>query len=152
MNHIEYRAAEAADLSTCLDIRGKTRDNAIPREYLESIGITADSWAPQITRGEYVGIVAMADNQMVGYCFGDTLGGEVLVLALLADFEGGGVGKTLLSRVVQMLFDSGLERLWLAAAPLPSMRAYGFYRHCGWRPTGEFDDNGDQILELFKSE
>ncbi|MER2177626.1 MAG: GNAT family N-acetyltransferase, partial [Stenotrophomonas maltophilia] len=28
------------------------------------------------------------------------------------------------------------------------VRSHGFYRHLGWRPTGEIDSLGDEVLEL----
>ena len=41
----------------------------------------------------------------------------------------------------------GYGRVWLAAAADPTVRAHGFYRSLGWRPTGELPPSGDEILE-----
>ena len=41
-----------------------------------------------------------------------------------------------------------MESLWLAADPDPATRAHGFYRSGGWRPTGQLDARGDEILQL----
>jgi hypothetical protein len=38
--------------------------------------------------------------------------------------------------------------VWLAANPDPAGRAHGFYRALGWRPTGEMQHGGDEILVL----
>ena len=71
-----------------------------------------------------------------------------MVLAVLPDFEGLGVGRRLLSFVVGWLRAMGAQRVWLAASSDPGVRAHGFYRSLGWRPNGERLDNGDEILEL----
>jgi len=75
---------------------------------------------------------------------------EVQVLAILPEFEGMGVGKEVIRGVVDALFDSGCEKLWLAASPDPEIRAHGFYRHLGWKFSGKTDHIDDQILELVK--
>jgi hypothetical protein len=41
---------------------------------------------------------------------------------------------------------------WLGASRNPATRAYGFYRALGWRPTGETDRHGDEVLVLSKSD
>jgi hypothetical protein len=55
----------------------------------------------------------------------------------------------LLARVVQDLRAARHSRLFLGCARDPATRSHGFYRHLGWRPTGQIDANDDEILELF---
>ena len=141
-----FRLAVPTDLPACMDIRNQTPDNPIPREVLESIGVTEASWGLKMNAGVYQGIVVECDNTLVGYCFVDTETAEVLVLALLAGYDGSGLGKELLSRGMELLWAAGHQKLWLAAAPDPAMKAYGFYRHLGWKSTGSYDANGDEIL------
>ena len=86
---------------------------------------------------------------MVGYCFGSRSTGEIVVLALLPAFEGRGIGKELLRRMSRELEALGHQRLFLGCSADPQSRSYGFYRHLGWRSTGAFDGNGDEILECF---
>ena len=92
--------------------------------------------------------MALQGETLAGYCFGDRDGGEVLVLALLPAFEGLGLGRDLLARVVQQLAEQGHRRLHLACSTDPASRSHGFYRHLGWQPTGRLDGHGDEILEL----
>jgi GNAT superfamily N-acetyltransferase len=87
-------------------------------------------------------------TRIVGFCTGDLHTGEILVLAVLRDYEGNGIGKRLLSRVVDRLLATGDKRIWLAASADPTVRAHGFYRALGWQPTGQRMDNDDEILEL----
>ncbi|PWN07161.1 GNAT family N-acetyltransferase [Rhodohalobacter mucosus] len=144
------RKAVPKDLNRCTEIRGLTRDNPIDRATLIAIGVTEEAWAIKLEKGEYIGVVAEEKGEIVGYCFGDTQTGEILVLALLPKYEGAGLGRHLLSKVMEELFSAGLSELWLAASSDPQIRAYGFYRHLGWQPSNTYDDNGDEILTYFK--
>ncbi|PTT42300.1 GNAT family N-acetyltransferase, partial [Stenotrophomonas sp. HMWF022] len=53
-----------------------------------------------------------------------------------------------LQEVVSLTRDSGHTRLFLACSADPHSRSYGFYRHLGWKATGEIDEAGDEILAL----
>ena len=142
-----YRPATPADAADCVDLRGRTRENAFSAAQLAALGITAASWAEGIAQGELPGYVAEVDGRMVGYCFGDRASGEIVVLALLPDWEGQGIGKFLLARMVEDFRRWGFQRLFLGCAADPAVRSHGFYRYLGWRPTGEIDDLGDEVLE-----
>jgi len=149
MPSVEIRPAVPADAAACVAMRGLTRENAVPPESLAAMGITPETWAAGIASGQLPGHVALApDGALAGYGFGDAGTGEVVVLALLPAFEGQGIGQTLLARVVQDLRAAGHTRLFLGCARDPATRSHGFYRRLGWRHTGEFDANDDEILEL----
>jgi GNAT superfamily N-acetyltransferase len=140
--------ARASDAAEYVRIRGLTRENAIPAARLAALGITVQSWGRDIARGALVGYVARHGDEIEGYCFGDTHTGEVVVLALLPSAEGQGVGRALLESVVRALAGAGHQRLFLGCSKDPLVRSHGFYRHLGWRPTGQVDANDDEILEL----
>jgi GNAT superfamily N-acetyltransferase len=143
------RAAAPEDAPACVALRGRTRENAVSEERLRALGITARSWADDIRSGALPGQVAVsADGTLAGYCFGARDTGEIVVLALLPAFEARGLGRDLLARVVQQLADAGWRRLFLGCSDDPASRSFGFYRHLGWRSTGQADANGDEILEL----
>lgn len=148
----QYRAATPEDAADCIVIRGKTRQNAVSAQRLASLGITAESWGDDIRKGQLPGHICVFDGATVGYCFGDTRTGEVVVLALLPAFEGLGIGKKLLSLVVSDLQAQGHTRLFLGCAKDNSTRSHGFYRHLGWRATGLVDGNDDDVLELVFAE
>jgi hypothetical protein len=42
---------------------------------------------------------------------------------------------------------TGEVRAFFVAHPT-TMRSYGFYRYLGWKSTGTFDANHDEVLEL----
>lgn len=144
---LRYRPAVPGDAAECMRIRGLTRENAIPEARLRQMGITEASWSRDIEQGSLPGVVALADERIVGYCFGAAQTGEVVVLALLPEAEGRGVGRHLLGAVTVQLRRAGHRRLFLGCSTDPSCRAYGFYRHLGWRSTGTLDGHGDEVLE-----
>lgn len=131
-----------------IQLRGLTRENAIPADRLRARGITAASWASDMRSGELLGFVAFTGDELAGYCFGNRRSGEIVVLALHPNFEGQGIGRRLLAMVVEALRDEGHARLFLGCSPDPTVRSHGFYRHLGWRSTGAVDAHGDELLEL----
>lgn len=143
-----FSRARPDDAGECVRLRGLTRENAISEKRLREYGITAQSWAADIESGALPGWVARRSGRIVGYCFGASKTGEVVVLALHPDHEGQGLGKRLLQLVVQALRRHGHRRLFLGCSADPQVRSYGFYRHLGWKSTGALDARGDELLEL----
>ncbi len=146
---LEFRVAVPGDVATCVDIRGRTRENAVSAERLSEVGITVASWSESVRVGSLPGYVCLADGEIVGYCFGAAASGEVEVLALLPAYENQGIGKVLLGHVMETLSGIGFTRLFLGCSSDPASRSYGFYRHLSWRSTGTFDARGDEVLEYF---
>jgi ribosomal protein S18 acetylase RimI-like enzyme len=147
--NLEYRMAVPDDAVECIWLRGKTRENAVSPERLNAIGITAESWSNDIRTGALPGHICRASGKMIGYCFGSSAEGEIVVLALLPEYEGQGIGKTLLSKMTADLIELGNSRLFLGCSADPKSRSYGFYRNLGWRSTGKIDRYGDEILEYY---
>lgn len=143
------RRAVPEDAAACITLRARTRENAFTESELAGLGITRESWAAEIRDGTLPGHVAMVDGDMAGYCFGERDSGEVVVLALLPEHEGRGIGRALLQKVVGDLHALGFARLFLGCSADPASRSHGFYRHLGWRSTGTFDAAGDEVLEYF---
>ncbi|RYG86417.1 MAG: GNAT family N-acetyltransferase [Alphaproteobacteria bacterium] len=146
---LEYRIALPVDVAECIEIRAVTRENAIPAERLASMGITNESWSESVRNGSLPGVVCMAEGRIAGYCFGERESGEILVLALLPEYEGKGIGRKLLGAVSSALVQQGHHRLFLGCSSDPTSRSFGFYRHLGWQSTNTYDANGDEVLEFF---
>lgn len=140
--------ARPEDAAECIRIRALTRENAFTAAMLRERGITVESWGDGVRNGDLPGWIAWDDDRMAGYCFGDRGSGEILVLVVLPEHEGRGLGRRLLERTQDTLAGLGWQRLFLGCSSDPASRSYGFYRHLGWVYTGESDEFGDQILEL----
>ena len=145
---LEYRKAIPQDTAVCLDIRGKTSENAWSIEQLNEVGITHDMWSDGIKNDDIPGYVCLANNRIVGYCFADRESGEICVVAILPEYENLGIGKRLLQKIIYDFKGYGFKKLFLGCSADKSSRSYGFYRHLGWKFTGEMDSNNDEILEL----
>lgn len=142
-----YRPARPDDIAACIVLRGQTRENAVSAERLAQLGITESSWSAQVAADELPGVIASSGDRLLGYCFGDARNGEIVVLALLPEAEGQGLGRALLAQTCAVLQARGHRRLFLGCSANPAHRSHGFYRHLGWRPTGERDGLGDEVLE-----
>ena len=145
---LHFRPATPQDIASCIEIRGRTRENAVPAARLAELGITEASWSGQVEQGELLGVVAEDEAALVGYCFGDVATGEIVVLALLPSHEGLGLGRRLLAMTVDRLKSLGHSRLFLGCSADPAHRSHGFYRRLGWLSTGKRDAYGDEVLEL----
>jgi N-acetylglutamate synthase-like GNAT family acetyltransferase len=143
---IKLREAVCSDAHEAIEMRGKTKQNALSAEQLREFGVTEQSWSDGISTGAFHGTIAEQDETMVGYCFADTHSGEILVLAILAAAENQGLGSRLLKQQMHHMHKQGWNRLFLACAPYPEYRSYGFYRHLGWVSTGKII-NDEEILE-----
>lgn len=143
------RPTTAADLPELFQLRAQTRENALSPEYLATLGITPETAATGLASGDTRGWLCEIDGRIVGFASGDRTSGEMLVLAILPDFEGRGIGRRLLNEVTGWLQHCGCPRIWLTANPDPDGRAHGFYRRCGWVPTGEISGD-DEVLQLMR--
>jgi GNAT superfamily N-acetyltransferase len=86
------------------------------------------------------GWVAEVRGRIVGFAVADLTRSNVWALFVDATFEGKGIGRQLHDIMMDWLFASGAERVWLATDP--GTRAERFYRSAAWRyagtqPTGE---------------
>ena len=149
---LNFRPALASDIAECIQLRGLTRENAVSAERLAELGVTQASWAAQVSDGSLPGWIAEQEH-ILGYCFADVQSGEIVVLALLPQAEGKGIGQQLIQRAMHALRQHGHQRLFLACSRNPAVRSYGFYRHLGWRSTGQLSGQYDEVLEyLFSDE
>jgi ribosomal protein S18 acetylase RimI-like enzyme len=144
---LTFREGQPRDIPEMFALRERTRENPISPEELAQLGITPELSTAAMATGRSRSWVCLQGSSLVGFATGDSVSGEILVVAVSPDFEGRGVGKRLLRSVMESLRSAGCDRLWLAASPDPSVRSYGFYRHLGWQPTGGITDNGEEILE-----
>ena len=147
---IEFKPALPDSAAEYIRLRGLTRENAVSEERLRSLGITAETWANDIRSNELQGFVSYSGEEIVGYCFGATESGEIVVLAVRPTHESQGIGRRLLDLVVEQLGLLGHKRLFLGCSSDPKVRSYGFYRYLGWRSTGTVDEHGDEVLELLR--
>jgi len=89
------------------------------------------------------------DGRVVGHCIGNSSTGEILGLSVDHSYRRRGIGRKLLSLVVDLLHADGVQRIWLTVSQSdPSVPALRFYQAVGWRETRDDPATGDLILEL----
>ena len=69
----------------------------------------------------------------------DRSSGEFWVAAVLPDYEGRGIGRSLVERGQQWLHAEGWKEIWLWTSPDANRRAYKLYITLGWRDCGVKD-------------
>src|ERR1041385_2099452 len=135
---IRIRQATRDDLKDIQQIRGRVRENrlsfTIPDERVVA-GLE--------TRGR--GWVALDDENIVGFSMAGLETWSMWGFFLLPEWEGRGLGQSLLVEAVNWLRQQGCARLWLSTAP--GTRAEGFYAHAGWQRAGE-TETGEVRFEL----
>jgi ribosomal protein S18 acetylase RimI-like enzyme len=113
---------------------------------LTRLGVTIPASEVDLLTGRVIAWECVDACQVVGHCVGDCLTGEILSLQVASSHEGRGIGRRLLLKVAGCLRTAGADRVWLVAPADPELRAHGFYRALGCRPTGERARSGAEVL------
>ena len=148
---LAFRRMTTDDLPAAFELRVSTAENAVTLAELEAdYGITPESLAQDMqreVRGWLCETAGEVPGALVGFAMGDRATGEVQVVAVRPGHEGLGIGRRLLAAVRDWLVSEGHDEIWLLSNPDPGVRAHGFYRRLGWRPTGE-RRGCDEVLTL----
>jgi len=128
---MKFREITAADVPALFEMRPKTRENAMTVEELDQLGINPRSVTESFEKSTK-GWLCDDAGRVVAFSMADRATGEFLVIAVLPEYEGKGVGGRLMVLVREWLAASGCTRAWLTTDIDTSLRAYGFYRRYGW--------------------
>ena len=128
---MEFREIVADDVPALFVLRPKTRENIMTVAQLARIGITVETVIESLSISHKGWLCADA-GEVVGFAIGDRSNGELAVVAVLPEYEGRGIGGTLMDHVEAWLWRSGCTRAWLTTDVDTNLRAYGFYRKRGW--------------------
>lgn len=145
VNNLTVREITQADIPALFDVRTRTRENAYTLEELQGLGITPETVAQKLATS-FNGWLCSDDDRVVGFCMADRSTGELWVIAVLPQYEGKGIGNTLMSLAEKWLWSSGCRRAWLTTDLDETLRGYGFYRQRGW--TDWKLENGLRWMEL----
>jgi GNAT superfamily N-acetyltransferase len=126
-----FRAIEPQDAAALIELRSRTRENAISADALGKMGITTESLGAKL-RSTHRGWLCETEGRLAGFAMGDSSSGELWVIAVAPEFEGHGIGSRLLASVEQWLWSCGWDALWLWTDVDESRRAFAFYLHHGW--------------------
>lgn len=133
------RQAGPADAVGIMRVRHSVRENRLrsrpipEEEVVHAITVTGRGWVVEV------------DGRIVGFAIGNAVDGNVWALFVEPEFEHRGYGRALHDTMVDWLWRSGLQRLWLTTDP--QTRARRFYERAGWREVGP-TASGEVLLEL----
>ena len=135
---VAIRLANPADIPAMHRIRLAVRENRLasgvqPADYAPFLGVVGRGWT------------AVVAGRIVGFAIADRVRSNVWALFVDPEHEGRGVGRRLHDVMVDWLFASGADPIWLSTAP--GSRAEGFYRAAGWVAMGT-EPNGEIRFEL----
>ncbi len=142
---MKFREITADDVPALFYVRPRTRENALTLEELQQLGIDPQSVTESLGQSTK-GWVCDDAGRVVAFSMADRATGEFLVIAVLPEYEGKGVGGKLMALAEEWLAASGCQRAWLTTDLDTTLRAYGFYRKRGW--TDCKVDRGLRWMEL----
>jgi GNAT superfamily N-acetyltransferase len=142
---VRFREITVADVPALFRVRQRTRENRLTLGELERLGITPQSVTDSLGVSTK-GWVCVDCGGVVGFSMADRATGEFLVIAVLPEYEGKGVGGRLMSLAEEWLAAAGCRRAWLSTDLNTSLRAYGFYRKRGWSDWKI--ERGNRYMEL----
>ena len=143
-----FREIESKDIQNTFDVRLSTRENSVTLKYLAKIGITPKSIADGLAC-PLKGWLCEVSGKVVGFSLGNKETGEMMVVAVLPEYEKMGIGKKLMELICDWLWSCGRNEIWLLATPDTKLRASGFYKKFGWEKAGTSDD-GHEVLKLYR--
>jgi ribosomal protein S18 acetylase RimI-like enzyme len=128
---VKFREITPADVPALFHVRPRTRENALTLEDLQRLGINPQSVTEGLATSTKGWLCEDAD-QVVAFAMADGVTGEFLVIAVLPEYEGKGIGGRLMALATEWLGAAGCTRAWLTTDLDTTLRAYGFYRKHGW--------------------
>jgi ribosomal protein S18 acetylase RimI-like enzyme len=142
---LKFREITAADVPALFYVRARTRENALTLEELQRLGINPQSVTESLDQTTK-GWLCDDSGRVVAFSMADRAMGEFLVIAVLPEYEGKGIGGKLMALAEEWLAASGCERAWLSTDLDTALRAYGFYRKRGWADWKI--ERGNRYMEL----
>ena len=134
---LSFRRITIADAAQLLLVRSSTRENPYSIEALAEAGITEPSIVESLCMNIHDGCLCEADSHLIGFSMVDLKGGELLVVAVLPEFEGLGVGRKLLGLAEELLWAAGHSSIFLWTPTDRNTRAYHLYRSESWNEAEE---------------
>ncbi len=141
---MELRLATTGDVPDLFRVRTSVRENHESEEQLAALGITRESVAQMLESGQARGWCALEGGAVVGFSMARRSEREIFALFVLPEFEGRGIGGSLLELALAWLWQLSDQPIRLSTGR--GTRAFSLYVSKGWREVGELE-NGDPILE-----
>jgi len=101
-----FREIEARDIPKLFKVRTSTRENRMTMEALAETGINPESTSDALSVN-IAGWLCEVSGKIVRFSMGNKTTGEMLVVAVLPEYESRGIGKRLMELIQQWLLSNG---------------------------------------------
>ncbi|WP_064366065.1 GNAT family N-acetyltransferase [Pantoea ananatis] len=143
--NIRIRLALPSDIESIFDVRTSVKENYLSREEMELMGVT-ESVVTNMIEKSHCAWVAIDDEKVIGFSMILPDEGCLFAAFVLPEYEGRGVGRSLVELAEQELFKHH-EVAWLETDK--NSRAAEFYRRLGWVEKENVSES-DIRLEKFR--
>lgn len=126
--NVRTRLALSSDIEGIFDVRTSVKENHLSREEMEQMGITESSVIDMIEKNRCAW-VAVDNGKIIGFSMILPDEGSLFAAFVLPEYEGRGVGRSLVQLAEQELFKHH-EVAWLETDK--NSRAAKFYKRLGW--------------------
>ncbi|MEB7501779.1 GNAT family N-acetyltransferase [Leclercia pneumoniae] len=126
--NVRTRLALPSDIEGIFDVRTSVKENHLSREEMEQMGITESSVIDMIEKNRCAW-VAVDNGKIIGFSMILPDEGSLFAAFVLPEYEGRGVGRSLVQLAEQELFKHH-EVAWLETDK--NSRAAKFYKRLGW--------------------
>ena len=126
--NVRTRLALPSDIEGIFDVRISVKENHLSREEMEQMGITESSVIDMIEKNRCAW-VAVDNGKIIGFSMILPDEGSLFAAFVLPEYEGRGVGRSLVQLAEQELFKHH-EVAWLETDK--NSRAAKFYKRLGW--------------------
>ncbi|MDJ1185276.1 GNAT family N-acetyltransferase [Roseofilum casamattae] len=130
---MKIRIASTKDVETLFAIRTSVIENYQSRAELAELGITVDS-VTEILKTDGRAWIAEIEGKAVAFAIASSTEHTIFGMFVHPQFENRGLGRALMQRAEEWLWEQGCAEIWLLTGNNPMLRAYGFYLHLGWTP------------------
>ena len=142
--NISTRLALITDIEGIFEVRTSVKENHLSREEMEQMGITEIVVTDMIEKTRCAW-VAVDDRKVIGFSMILPDEGCLFAAFVLPEYEGKGVGRSLVELSEQELFKHH-KTAWLETDK--NSRAAGFYRRLGWIEKGNVSESDIRVEKL----
>lgn len=128
---MNIKVAQEQDIETLFEIRTNVIENHQSREEIAKLGITPNSVA-EMLKTDCRAWIAEIENKPIGFSIANATEKTIFGIFVLPALENRGVGRALIEKAENWLWEKGITEIWLLTGNDRSLRAYGFYLHLGW--------------------
>jgi enterochelin esterase-like enzyme/GNAT superfamily N-acetyltransferase len=128
---LTYRQIVEDDVPSLFEISLTTWGNDRGVDKMAALGISRDSILTRL-RSDHAGWIVFLDGKPAGFAMANCNNGELWVVAVIPEWEDGGIGRELVRQAEAWLFSHGWQEIWLTTHADEHACVDDFYHDLGW--------------------